>query len=195
MADTIQVNGRGVYYDFDRPELHDWKVYEIASALSKICRFTGNTSHFYSVAQHSVYVSRLVPWEYRMEGLMHDAHESVMGDVSSPLKRKLPEYKVLEKAAEASLASQFGLCWPYPEDVKIADLRMLVTEKKAFMPVTPQDGQHWPDTFRYAPFRIGPMEHEKAKEFFMMEYLAIKQGAGRQKGGSLRDKGWVGPLA
>lgn len=170
----------GNYFAFDYPELHPFSIEDIANSLSKICRFTGHTSHFYSVAQHSVYVSRLLPEHLRMQGLMHDAAEAYVGDVSSPLKRRLPDYKAIEHRVEAALNAQFGLPFPLHPDVKQADLRMLMAERHEFLPR--DDDSHWPFDVEPVPFRIGPMDWQKAKSFFLAEFSAINAGTHGQLG-------------
>lgn len=124
----------GRYFYFDKPDPQTVDIQDIATALSRICRFTGHTHQPYSVAQHSVYVSYLVPKEYALQGLLHDAAEAYLGDVSSPLKQMLPEYKVIERHVEQAICVRFGLPFPLHPSIKQADLRMLVTEKRDLMP-------------------------------------------------------------
>lgn len=71
------------------PEIDAYRVGDIAKALGKLCRYTGQCNRFYSVAEHSVIVSHLVPPEYAMHGLLHDAQEAILGDQSAPLKHYL----------------------------------------------------------------------------------------------------------
>lgn len=73
---------------------------EIADALSKLCRFTGHTSKFYSVAEHSVRVARSVPLAHRVAALLHDAPEAYLGDVASPLRSVLPDYNAVYSHVE-----------------------------------------------------------------------------------------------
>lgn len=123
---------------FLNPTLEMIHTEDIASALSKICRYTGHCRHFYSVAQHSVIVSHLVSEEQALEGLLHDASEAYLGDMSAPLKRKLPEYQAIEGIVESAIAAKFGLMYSldlgWPSAVKKADISALALEKKMLLP-------------------------------------------------------------
>ncbi|MCX2657579.1 hypothetical protein OQ617_16870 [Klebsiella pneumoniae] len=66
----------GKHFYYDRINKDDIDINDIAVSLSNICRFAGHLSHFYSVAQHAVLCSQLVPQEFAFEALMHDATEA-----------------------------------------------------------------------------------------------------------------------
>lgn len=46
-------------------------------------------TRYYTVALHSIRVSHLVPERYALEGLLHDAHEALVGDVPTPAKHAI----------------------------------------------------------------------------------------------------------
>ena len=115
-------------------------IKDIAHALSNICRFGGHCARFYSVAEHSIHVARLLPPELRLQGLMHDAAEYVMGDMPTPLKRALHDYRVLEAKVWAVIADTFGLPLNLDSQVHRADLSMLALEKRDLHP----NASEWP---------------------------------------------------
>jgi hypothetical protein len=88
----------------------------VAFILSRIQRFNGATAEPYSVAQHSILVSRLMTQETAdapllLAGLLHDAEEVVFGDIATPLKEFLSLNTDPSPFAPwaAAIASGFGL--------------------------------------------------------------------------------------
>jgi hypothetical protein len=108
------------------------RMEDIACGLSNCCRFAGQLPEHYSVAQHSVLMSHLVPESYAREALMHDASEAYLGDVPAPIKRGLSDYRAVETYVQEMIAKAFGLVFPCPDAIHEADKRMVLTEGHHF---------------------------------------------------------------
>ena len=83
----------GKQIDLGCPQPDQISLEDIASALSKICRFGAQTREFLSVAQHAVLVQMFVVEAGREDlaraTLHHDSHEAYVCDIPTPVKRKL----------------------------------------------------------------------------------------------------------
>jgi len=77
--------GRRVHIADPLPDEID--IEDIAHGLSHTCRFAGHVPLYYSVAQHSLLVSELLDERTAMWGLLHDASEAYLHDLTRPLKR------------------------------------------------------------------------------------------------------------
>jgi len=166
----------GKYFNFLDCDPDTYDINDIAHALSMLCRYTGHTKLFYSVAQHSVMVSQLVPKEHALAGLLHDAAEFVLGDVSSPLKQLLPDYKMWEKHVEKAIFKKFGLPESLPPTIKVADVKMLATEQRDLMGAGAED---WiiTENIKPLPEPIKPMSSAQAYAVFLTRYRDITGGS------------------
>jgi hypothetical protein len=121
-----------------RPE--DVRIEDIAHALSQVCRFTGHTLYFFSVAQHSLNCMEFAKHAHgsrtQLHALLHDAAETYLCDLARPVKLFMPEYKKLEQQLELVIFEGLGLVPPGPNlnsVVKWIDNVMLATEGKELM--------------------------------------------------------------
>lgn len=127
----ILANGKSFNYLY--PKVEDFDIEVIATSLSKICRYLGHCKGFYSVGNHSCLVHDLVAPKFKKEALLHDAVETVTCDCVAGFKSLLPDFKKYELKYEKILAKRFNLKFPFPKEVKIADLIMLATELKRLL--------------------------------------------------------------
>ena len=112
----------------------------IAQALAHQNRYLGHTIRPYSVAEHSVLVARLV-WQETQDpdlalwGLFHDAPETWLADIPSPVKiligaHGMAQYLEAESRIMAQVAEKFGLRGSViPDVVRDADKRLAVLER------------------------------------------------------------------
>jgi uncharacterized protein len=114
----------GLPFEFEDPHPSAFDLDDIACSLARICRFNGQYLDewpgVYSVAQHSVYVYRLlkkfgtVP-NALFWALMHDACEAYYGDTITPLKNLFPELEAMEGRAAIRLRDQWGI--PFSSEI------------------------------------------------------------------------------
>ena len=118
-----------------RPEEID--ITDIAWSLSNQCRFLGHSSRFYSVAEHSIWVSHHC-LQFPLEGLLHDAAEAYLSDVPHPLKPCLYGFQEIEDNLLLIIFKKYDLKWPLPLEVKRIDKALLQDEQGQLMPFPPE---------------------------------------------------------
>ena len=159
---------RQIHPRFMKPE--DVDILDIAHSLSLICRFNGHCNWHYSVAQHSLVVSKNLPEHLQFQGLMHDATEAYCGDMVRPLKVDLPAYQKIEQDIWIAICQRYGLPEELDPLIKIADDRALMTERRD---VRRQSGHAW--AIKELPYkeRITRISNEEAESKFLVafEYL------------------------
>ena len=168
----------GKQFYFDRIEENEIDIRDIAHALAMNCRWTGHVKSFYSVAQHSEYVSKMVPAAHALAGLLHDASEAYMHDTPSPLKWHLKQqgftaFSELETRIDKHIFDQFKLPYPRAAEIKNADLRMLATEHRDLM----LNGHEMEVKYLQKPyqFTIQPWSPEQAEQEFLERYRSLTE--------------------
>lgn len=171
-SNGIRVYTGTMYYPLD-PRPDDVYVEDIAHALSNMCRFAGHTKDFYSVAQHSWLVSYLVPDYMALTGLFHDASEAYCVDLPRPIKHSgaLDAYKAIEELNEVAISKALGIFFPFPKEIKEADIRALVTEQRDLFRV--ERDKEWILANKPLHYHIRPWGPKKAKRMFLRRYREL----------------------
>ena len=157
------------------PKIDQIHIEDIAHGLAYICRFNGQTSEFYSVAQHSLIVCDLVVEEFKFAALLHDAAEAYLGDMVKPLKRLLPAFADIEHRVSEIIAEAFNIPPSDYAAIKQADLIALATEKRDLMP---NSTEPWLDLAGIEPLadRIIAMPPQEAKQAFLQAFETLSMG-------------------
>ena len=113
-----------------------------------------------------------MPPQYKFAGLIHDFAEAYIGDCSSPLKKLLPDYKIIEERVEQIVYKKFSVDWPMRPEVKTADVILLATELRdlctgADYKVLEQNG-YYPLKDKIIPWTAKRAEKELLKEYYKL---------------------------
>lgn len=152
------------------PRANEINIVDIAHALSNMCRYAGHCKKFYSVAEHSVLVSHLVPPKDALAGLLHDATEAYLVDVPRPIKGYLGGYHEFEHTLWVAVAEAFNLSVDLPESVKVADNAILLAEAEQIMGPKPAP---WNIPGEMADVKIECLSPSKAKRLFLNRFVEL----------------------
>lgn len=137
----------GGTWSIENPQEDQVHLVDIAAGLSRTCRYAGQISEdveFYSVAEHSVIMTS---WAFR-EGvvrtrsealcyLLHDGSEAFFGDMTTPLKALIPDFRAMEDRAQGVIFRAFGLSddlvRSLKPDLKKVDTRVRIDEREAMI--------------------------------------------------------------
>ncbi len=155
-----------------QPSPEHFDIQDIAHSLSLLCRFNGHCRAFYSVAEHSLRVSRACPPEHALWGLLHDLAEAYFGDIPTPVKEQFPDIEAMERRLLAAAALRFDLPWPMPVAVEHADAVLLVTEARDLMGDPPAD---WGLSATPLEETIHPLTPLEAKAAFLAHFEMLDQ--------------------
>ncbi len=180
--------------------------HDIAAPLGLICRYSGQlpACTLYSVAQHCCIgadwaLSKTRDHRLALAFLLHDAHEALIGDWTTPamaaLDREMQAIsleagvdlrgvvtlraarKRLTHPIDAWMHAQAGLDWPLSEEARgyiaMLDLRMLVTERRDLLAQPPRPWGAQIEAMRPLDTpRIKPLSPAKASEAWITRYEA-----------------------
>jgi hypothetical protein len=190
--------GSGDYYDFASPETSPITLEDYAWGLASANRFAGQVMGretgqrtVYTVCQHVVLTSLVAPKRLRYPALMHEAGETICGDMVGPLKTLCPDFKKIEKRCESSINRQFGVLALSEHDravIKKLDLRMLATEKRDLLSAAVRDDSwEWLDGIRPFKMKIVPWSPEASVGQFLVRYHQLRGACG----GGTQDVGYL----
>lgn len=128
----------GVRFDLLRINIRDVPLTDIAHSLAMNCRYNGHIKNFYSVAEHSILVSKLVPEEDALWGLLHDATEAFVPDIPRPFKQYIGGFENVEAQIHKGISEVYGLPLQEPDSVYDIDNRIVADEGIVLFPEIPE---------------------------------------------------------
>ncbi len=154
-------------------------IEEIAHSLAGEFRFTRQTALRYSVAEHCVRGSRLLPPAFAGAFLLHECSEVYLPDIAGPLKPSLivmlegggVAWTELERRHTRVILDALGLSsiepLIYSPEIKRMDLAMLAAEKRDLCGPEPED---WGLPYEPTGPAIKPWSPEVAESEFLTRF-------------------------
>ncbi|WFT83698.1 MULTISPECIES: HD family hydrolase [unclassified Methylobacterium] len=188
------------------PSPVDIEIEDIAHGLARVARWNGQTAgpHVFSVAQHALLVEALggglrpeAGAAERLDLLLHDAPEYVIGDIISPFKAAIGEsYKAVEARLLAAIRLRFGLS-PQPAPA-MQRLIKRADRLSAFLEATRLAGFSRAEALkvfgRPEPVRVpveallDPWPTAAAQARFLARFAALAEARGRGRAETLADE-------
>ena len=183
----------GRLIDVLNPNPSDISFLDIAHHLSHIQRFNGGTTRSLSVARHSLNVSSIVLDDTgsplsALYGLLHDAHEYITGDITTPIKQAIKQISgfdavgELQRVIDGAIFTAAGL--PPVMDVrihhavKVADEKSLSHEVNNFIAPTSYD---WGLDYNYTGHLDGTLSPEFDKVDFLSRLSFLMEAVNAKK--------------
>jgi 5'-deoxynucleotidase YfbR-like HD superfamily hydrolase len=161
----------GFVLDLLAPDATGLPITDIALCLASQPRWGGAARPWYSVAEHSVMVSHLVPPSLSYAALLHDCEE-FLGDWPSPVKVMLGQDYVRQRLypIKNALRHSFGFQDDIPA-IKHADLVCMATELRDLLPPAWIEWGHLPAPHEAKIVPVGP---ERAYTLFLERFEELK---------------------
>lgn len=166
-----------------KPRTRDVRLEDIAHALSLTCRFNGHCYTFYSVAQHSVLVSREVrrlgASENTVEAaILHDAAESYISDLCSPVKKEWKFYRDAEDRIQRIILRTMSIEKLVENDQRLiekCDKTLLATEVRDLLS-RPLPLDMWPEMRLPEPLssKVIPLSPIESERMFLQECMTLQ---------------------
>jgi len=180
--------GRAIHFDRE-PRADEIDPVDLAMSLSRLARFNGHSRQFYSVAQHCCIVAANVEDDaLRLPALLHDAHEAYLGDIVTPLKRRL-DYAMLfgdtiethntlghiAAGFDAAIAERFGFdpSLFHHKAIVEADARALATEKRDLVTPSLYAWKPGAEPYEVPIIALGPDQAGHLFDIFLMRYACL----------------------
>jgi hypothetical protein len=148
---------RGMFYPL-APRIEEVDILDIAYGLAAEPRWAGQSRKPYSVAQHSIRLSRLVRPELAKAALLHDAPEGLgFRDMAKPMKMLFPDLARAEYRCLVVVGLRFGFDVPLDPEIIEMDARC-ASDEWEFLQLGPK------------PDDLGPGTGEPVEEPWSVEY-------------------------
>lgn len=165
----------GKQFSFEQISPDNICIEDIAHSLSQICRFGGHSHKFYSVAQHACLVAHILfdtSRDLAKWGLLHDASEAYLGDITHPLKTFLNNHtdcfiSQVESRLMEAITLKFNLPYVNYDLVNNVDKCLGLTEAKHFICDNIEDWDWCTNGFTPYEMEIDPLSAALAEEAFL----------------------------
>lgn len=180
----------GAQVDLRALEPSSISVLDIAHSLARQDRWNGHTSRPYSVAEHSLLVVDIMEHRYGVRhpmallaGLMHDSHEYLTGDLSTPMKALIgPAWTREETRIQHAVLERFGLLRTFGQHyhtIKSADLVALSSERRDLMPPGMGQLHEWVEPAVWVDLRgRDGFTWEDWRQAFLDKFAELQHAAG-----------------